>query len=111
MKRTLSIPNCCEDTIEVIEIIIAPPSLSLVRLACVLKLFDIPSEAYGNLMLFILRDGVFGLLDCIIDPASVFFAILRTYAKLLVLSMTIMDGSVKKCYDIFITQLSGCKVP
>src|SRR6266542_2051416 len=57
--------TCYDDTIEVIEIIIASLSLSLVHLACTLKLFDILSDAYRNLMLFIFHDTdkIFSLLS------------------------------------------------
>jgi hypothetical protein len=57
--------TCGDNTIEIIEIISAPLSLPLVRLACTLKLFDILSDAYRNLMLFIFRDTdkVFSLLS------------------------------------------------
>jgi hypothetical protein len=63
----MPVPTCCDNTIEVIEIIIASLSLPLVRLACALKLFDILSEAYGDLMLFILCDAdkVFSLLSIV----------------------------------------------
>ena len=53
----MPIPTCCDNTIEIVEIIIAPLSLPLIRLACALKLFDILSEAYGNFMLLVFRDA------------------------------------------------------
>ena len=73
----MPVPSCSDNTIEVIEIIITPLSLPLVRLACALKLFDILSDAYRNLMLFILRntDKVFSLL-------SVYISIVRVSGKL-----------------------------
>ncbi|PKY31631.1 hypothetical protein RhiirB3_419634 [Rhizophagus irregularis] len=71
----MPVSTCYDNNMEVIKIIIAPLSLPLIRLTCALKLFDILSEAYRDLMLFILRDTdkVFGLLNCIIDSASAFF--------------------------------------
>ena len=53
----MPVPGRGHNTIEIIEIIIAPLSLPLVRLACALKLFYILSEAYGNFMLLVFRDA------------------------------------------------------
>uniref|UniRef100_U9U480 Uncharacterized protein n=1 Tax=Rhizophagus irregularis (strain DAOM 181602 / DAOM 197198 / MUCL 43194) TaxID=747089 RepID=U9U480_RHIID len=60
----MPIPTCCDNTVDIIEIIITPLSLPLIRLTCALKLFDILCETHGNFMLFILRDAnkVFGFL-------------------------------------------------
>ena len=71
----MPVPTCCDNTIEVIEIIIAP--LSLVRLTCALKLFDILSDAYRNLMLFILRDT-----DKVFSLLSIYISIVRVSGKL-----------------------------
>ena len=73
----MPVPTCCDDTIEVIEIIITPLSLPLVRLACALKLFDILSEAYRDLMLFILRDA-----DKVFSLLSIYISIVRVSGKL-----------------------------